>query len=151
MALSRWDPFRDLLQVQDELNRLFGRTYGGRAGDSVSAGGWAPSIDIHETPDAFVIDADLPGVRHEDVEISVEDGTLTLRGERSTSSEISDESYHRVERRYGAFFRSIALPSAIKDDAIEASYDNGVLTITVPKAEQAKPRRIEVKAANDRA
>jgi len=101
---------------------------------------------VRETPDAFVIDAKLPGLRPEDIEISVEDGRLTIRGERSASSEISGESSHRVERRYGGFFRSIALPSGIKDDAIEASYDDGVLTITVPKAEQAKPRRIEVKA-----
>ncbi len=142
----RWDPFRDLLSIQDELNRLVGRTYGGRQAESVQGGGWVPAIDIYETPEAFVIQAELPGLGPDDVEISVEEGTLLLRGERRPAGDVAEESYHRVERRYGPFGRSIALPQTVNSDAIEAGFDAGVLSITVPKAEQAKPRRIEVKA-----
>ncbi len=143
---TRWDPFRDLMSIQDEMNRLFGRTYGSRGGESLAAGGWAPAIDIYETPDAFVIDAELPGVKPDDVEISVEEGTLTVRGERTPRGGVSEEAYHRVERRYGPFGRSISLPQSVNTERIDATFDAGVLTITVPKAEQAKPRKIEVKA-----
>ena len=143
---TRFDPFRDLMQVQDELNRLFGRTYGSRGSESLASGGWAPAIDIYETPDAFVIDAELPGVNAQEVEISVEEGTLTVRGERRPHGGVSEESYHRVERRYGPFGRSISLPQSVNTEGIDATYEGGVLTISVPKAEQAKPRKIEVKA-----
>jgi HSP20 family protein len=144
MAITRWDPFRDLVTVQDEINRLFGRTYGTREADGYT--GWAPAIDIHETGDSFVIDAELPGIDPEGVEINVEADTLTLRGERSTVQESEGDTYHRVERRFGAFARSIVLPPTADTERIEADFDKGVLTITVPKAERAKPRRIEVKA-----
>ena len=144
MAITRWDPFRDLMTVQDEINRLFGRTYGNRdAGDFAA---WAPAVDIHETTDSFVIDAELPGIDPDKVDISVEGDTLTLRGERQSVQESDADTFHRVERRFGSFARSIVLPQTADSERIEAAFDKGVLTITVPKAERAKPRRIEVKA-----
>ena len=145
--VTRWDPFRDLMSVQDEINRLFGRTYGAREGaGGGQLAGWAPAIDIHETGDSFVIDVELPGVEPDGVDISVEEDALTLRGERTPPAEREGEAFHRVERRYGPFARSIVLPPTADSERIEASFDRGVLTITVPKAERAKPRRIEVKA-----
>jgi HSP20 family protein len=144
MAMTRWDPFRDLMGIQTELNRLFGRTYAG--GESAASGAWMPALDIYEGKDKYVITVELPGVEPADVDISVEDSTLTIRGERKFYQEVDEDSFHRVERRYGAFSRSLALPQTANTDAIEASFDRGVLTIEVPKAEEAKPKKITVKA-----
>jgi len=145
-SVMRWDPFRDLMSIQSELNRLFGRTYaGGDAG--AGAGAWAPPLDIYETDDRFVVSVELPGVDPDSVDVSVEDSTLTIQGERRFQSEVSEESFHRVERRYGQFVRSLSLPSTANAEAITASFDKGVLTIEVPKMEQAKPRKITVKAS----
>ena len=145
MAMSRWDPFRDLISIQGELNRLFGRTYGGESSGS-SSGAWVPALDIYETGDTYVITVELPGVEPGSVDLSVDDQTLTIKGERSFYREIPDEAFHRVERHYGAFARSLTLPQTADVDRIAASFDKGVLTIEVPKAEQVKPRKIEIKA-----
>jgi HSP20 family protein len=156
MAMARWDPFRDLMSIQNELNRLFGRTYAGDAGGSGAAGGvggaggaggsWLPPLDIYETNDRFVVTLELPGVEPGDVDVSVEDATLAVRGERRFYREVDEDSFHRVERRYGSFGRTLTLPQTADVEGIEASFDKGVLTIEVPKAEAAKPKRIEVKA-----
>jgi HSP20 family protein len=145
MALSRWDPFRDLMSIQNEMSRLFGRTYGGEAG--TPTGAWIPALDIYETDDHYGVTVELPGVEPDAVDVSVEDQTLTIQGEREFYREIPDEAFHRVERRYGAFARSLTLPSTADVDRISASFDKGVLTIEVPKVEQVKPRKIEIKAA----
>jgi HSP20 family protein len=105
-----------------------------------------PAIDIYEGKDKYVVSVDLPGVEPADVDISVEDATLTIRGERKFSQEVDEESFHRVERRYGVFSRSLALPQTVNADAIEASFDRGVLTVEIPKAEEAKPKKISIKA-----
>jgi HSP20 family protein len=148
MAVTRWDPFRDLLSIQDEMNNLFNRVYGDR---SPSEGGqeqrqrvWAPALDIAEQKDAYLVHVELAGVKPDDLEISLEDGLLTIQGERHTVQESSEQQFHRVERRYGRFRRSITLPSQVQADAIEASFEDGVLTVRVPKAEEAKPRKINV-------
>jgi len=148
MAISRWDPFRDLMSIQNELNRLFGRTYAGESGGSAPgvAGAWVPPLDIYETGDRFVVNVELPGIEPDSVDVSVEDSVLTIHGERSFYDEVDEESFHRVERRYGQFARSITLPQTTDAERIEASFDRGVLTITVPKVEQAKPKKIQVKA-----
>jgi HSP20 family protein len=146
MAISRWDPFRDLMSIQNELNQLFGRTYGGEAGERVRGAAWAPPLDVHETADRFVITVELPGLGPDDVEISVEDNVLTLSGERRFYDERSENDFHRIERRFGSFARTLTLPSTADAEGIEASFDAGVLTISVPKREEAKPRKIEVKA-----
>ena len=145
MAMSRWDPFRDLMSIQNELNQLFGRTFGGE-GERVRGADWVPPLDVHETSDRFVITVELPGLSPEDVDISMEDNVLTLTGERRFYSDRSDDEFRRIERRYGTFARSLTLPATADASAIEASFDAGVLTVSVPKREEAKPRKIQVKA-----
>ncbi len=146
MAMARWDPFRDLMSIQGELNRLFGRTYGGSESGSAASGSWMPPLDIYEGKDKFVINVELPGIEPGDVDISVEDSTLTIRGERKFYREVDEDSFHRVERRYGTFARSLSLPQTANADSIEATFDRGVLTVEIPKAEEAKPKKISVKA-----
>ena len=145
MAMTRWDPFRDLMSIQNEMNRLFGRTYGGDVGES-TRGAWTPALDVFETQEKFVITMELPGVSPDDVDISVEDSTLMVRGERKFYSEQQEESFLRIERRFGEFTRSLTLPSTADAESIQASFDQGVLTIEVPKREEAKPRKISIKA-----
>lgn len=139
--IRRWDPFTDLVSMQGDLNRLFGWTWGENG-----ARGWVPALDVIEKPDAFEISVDLPGIDPADVEITVEDSTLTLSGSREFTGEVQDEQVHRVERRYGAFSRSLSLPRNVKADEIAAAFDKGVLTVRVPKAEEAMPKKIEIKA-----
>lgn len=143
---TRWDPFRELMGIQNELNQLFGRTYGATTGEAGRGAQWAPLIDIMETPEKFRVNVELPGVNPEDVEISVEDSSLLIRGERRFYAGVSEESFHRIERRFGPFERSLALPQVADPERIEASFDAGVLTVDVPKREEAKPRKITVKA-----
>jgi HSP20 family protein len=145
MAMSRWDPFRDLMSIQSELNRLFGRTYAGNEAGT-STGAWVPPLDIFETKDKYVVNVELAGVSPEAVDVSVEDSMLTIKGERDFYKDVPEEAFHRVERRYGPFARSLSLPPTASADGIQASFDKGVLTIEVPKAEQAKPKRIAVRA-----
>jgi HSP20 family protein len=111
---------------------------------------WAPALDISERKDAYVVTVEVPGVKAEDLDITLEDGLLTIQGERQFTSESSEQQYHRVERRYGSFRRSITLPSQVKADAIEASFEDGVLEVVVPKAEEAKPKKISVRAGGGR-
>ncbi len=148
--VARWDPFQDLLSIQEEMNHLFGRAMGQPTGrqQGGEAGGrtWAPALDIAERKDAYVVTVEVPGVRPEDLDVTLEDGLLTIQGERRFTAESSEQQFHRVERRYGAFRRSITLPSQVRADAIEASFDNGLLHVVVPKAEEAKPRKIEIRA-----
>jgi len=146
-TIVRWDPFRDLVRVQDELNQLFGRTFGdvGVLRPS-AAGAWMPPMDVYETEDQVVAKPELPGIEPGDVEVTVEDSMLTVTGKRELTSEVNEESFHRIERRYGAFSRSIALPQSVDTSKVDASFDKGVLTIEVPKVEKAKPKKIQVKA-----
>ena len=150
MAVSRWDPFRDLMSIQNELNRLFGRTYGGAEAGSreqMNAGGqWVPPLDVYEANDRFVVVLELPGIEPETVDVTVEDSTLTVSGTRDFYTNVSEEAFHRVERRYGPFSRALTLPPSANVEAIDAHFDKGVLTIEVPKAEEAKPKKITVKA-----
>jgi HSP20 family protein len=145
--ITRWDPFQDLDSIQDELNRLFGRTFNGsemtRPG---STGSWLPALDVYETADKIVVSAELPGLDPKEVEVSVEDSTLTIRGQRHFEQETDEQNYRRIERRYGSFTRSIRLPQTADTEKIDARFDKGMLTVEVPKREEAKPKRIEVKA-----
>ena len=145
MAVSRWDPFGELMSIQNELNQLFGRTYG-EGGERVRGAQWSPPLDVYETPERYVILVELPGVGSEDVDISVEDNVLTLTGERKFYEGRGEDEFHRVERRFGMFGRTLSLPTTANPEAIEASFDAGVLTIEVPKRDEAKPRKIQVKA-----
>lgn len=146
-TIVRWDPFRDLVSIQDELNRLFGRTFTGvEPTRPTAAGAWMPSMDVFETEDTIVATVELPGIDPEDVEVAVEDQTLTISGSRAFSSEVEEESFHRIERRYGSFSRAITLPQTADTERVEASFDKGVLTVKVPKVEKAKPKKIQIKA-----
>jgi HSP20 family protein len=152
MSTMRWDPFRDLTSIQDEMNQMFDRVFGRRgAGAGREAGlttaAWAPAVDIAEDKGAYVVTAEVPGIKPEDLQVTLEDGLLTIQGERRMEEESSDRQYHRVERRFGSFRRSITLPSQVQADAIEASYSDGVLQVLVPKAESAKPKKITVRPA----
>jgi HSP20 family protein len=145
--MVRWDPFRDLVSIQDELNRLFGRTFSGtETMRPTASGGWMPAMDVYETDDKIVATLELAGIEPKDVEVSVEDSTLTVTGKREFASETNEESYHRVERRYGSFTRSVTLPQTADVEKVSASFDKGVLTIEVAKAERAKPKKIEIEA-----
>ena len=146
MSIIRWEPFRDLVSTQDRFNQLFNDTFARAFGDQqeVSPRAWIPPVDIFETGDSLVLKAKLPGINPDDVEIRVEDNTLYLKGERKFEKEVKEENLHRVERSYGTFTRSFALPNTINADTVKAEYESGVLTLTMPKREEAKPRTIKI-------
>ncbi len=146
--IIRWDPFNDLVSIQDELHRLFGRTFTEAWPTHRSArGSWMPALDVFETEDRVVAKMDLPGIDPDDVEVSMEDSTLTVSGTRELSSEVEEDDYHRIERRFGSFTRSIVLPQTADAEKVEATFDKGVLTIEVGKTQKTKPTRIQVKTS----
>lgn len=151
MAIVRWEPFRDLLAIQDRMNRIFDESYRGmnRPGedDWALGGAWAPLVDIYEREGNIELKAELPGVEPKDVDVRVENNILTLRGERRIDKEVKRESYHRVERAYGSFSRSFTLPSMVDTEKIKAEFKDGVLHLTLPKKEEAKPRQISIKVS----
>jgi HSP20 family protein len=138
MMLARWDPFRDLTSVEEEFDRLVGRAF--------SRNAWMPALDVREVEDRFELTVDLPGIEPDAVTVNYEDGTLSISGSREFSKEESGETWHRIERSFGTFARQVRLPRTADAEHIEATFDRGVLTVTVPKVEAAKPRTIEVKA-----
>jgi HSP20 family protein len=149
MMIGRVDPFRDLAVLQDRVNRLFNDTFGGRSreDDVLSQGSWTPPVDIYETEGGLVLKVDLPDLRREDIGVTVENHTLTLSGERRLDAQVKEESYHRIERAHGRFARSFSLPSTVDAARIGAEYRNGLLTITLPFREEARPRSITVDVA----
>ena len=144
LTLSRWEPFRDVLTLQHRLNRMLGdQAFTGPEG----VGSWIPPVDIVEEPERLLFRAEIPGVSKEDIDVKVENGTLILRGEKKQELEVQGETAHRVERFYGSFSRSFTLPTTIDADKIQARYKDGVLELVLPKADVAKPRKIEIVAA----
>ena len=145
MTIVRWEPLREINSLQSEMNRLFNTVF-----DTPSNGSgnvlrrWMPAMDLVESGDHFVLRADLPGMGEDDVNIEFEDGTLTVSGERKAEHEDSNEGFHRVERSFGSFSRSLTLPQGIDPEAVTASFDRGVLEIRLPKPEARKPRRISI-------
>lgn len=144
MALIRWDPIRELDSLQGDMNRLFDRFFEGRPGDGGRRGRWIPAMDLTETDDSLVLRADLPGMSEDDVNIEVKDGVLTVSGERKAEQEEKREGYHRIERAFGSFSRSLSLPEGVDPDKVEANFDNGVLEVRVPKPEETKPTRVQI-------
>lgn len=145
MAVVKWDPFRDLLSIQDRMNKLFEQTLSrSRAEEGIAPSTWTPAVDIYETPEAIVLQADLPGLRREDIDIQIQDNTLALRGERRFAKDVREENYLRIERAYGAFQRSFTLPATIQQENIRAVFRDGILELTLPKAEEAKPKKIAI-------
>lgn len=149
MALVRWDPSRDLNTLQGDVNRLFDSFFGPREGARSGYGArrWMPAMDLVETDDSLVLRADLPGVERDEIAIEAKDGVLTVSGERHAQHEDEREGYHRVERSFGRFQRSLELPRGIAADEVEASFDKGVLEVRIPKPAERKPTRIEVREA----
>ncbi len=147
MSMVRFDPFRELSQMQDRINRVFGDAYTRRFDndDLTQRGEWLPPVDIYENGDQeIVLKAELPGIGRENIDLRVENNTLTLRGERKREQTVKDDQYHRVERSYGAFSRSFSLPTRVDTEKVRADFKDGVLTITLPVKTEAKPRQIEV-------
>ena len=148
MAIVRWEPFRDLVSIQDRMNRIFDEAFrgAGRQGEEEWAlgGSWAPPVDIYEHDGTLVLKAELPGIDPKDVDIRVENNVLTLRGERKLDQEVKRESCHRVERSYGTFSRAFTLPNVVDTTNIKAEFHDGVLRVTMPKREEAKPKQIQI-------
>ena len=145
MAIVRWDPFREVVSLQSRLNSLFqdyGR--GPSDGEALSAASFAPPVDIYEDDQKLVLKLEVPGVKEDELDIQVEGRTLTVRGERKFSSEEKQENFHRVEHRYGTFARSFTLPNTMDAESVKATYDAGVLELSLAKKAEAKPRQIKI-------
>ncbi|NOX37884.1 MAG: Hsp20/alpha crystallin family protein [Calditrichaeota bacterium] len=150
MALVRWSPARELMNIQEEMNRLINRFFGPSLLEETelpTPTTWYPLVDIKETNNEFIVTAELPGMKKDDIHITYKDGVLTIEGERKQEKEEKDVNFHRVERRYGKFYRTFQLPAMVQEDKIEANYKDGILTIRLPKAEEAKAKEIEVKVS----
>jgi HSP20 family protein len=138
--LSNWSPFT---RLSDQLNRLFEITGSGRPAESF--GDWTPALDASEDKDKYVVSVEIPGMKKEDINVTVHDGVLTVSGERRHEKDVKEGTVHRTERYYGKFSRSVSLPSAVQADKVAAAYKDGILSVEIPKAEEAKPKQIEVK------
>lgn len=143
MSTVRFDPFRDITSFRNDLNRLFAGALGGTVTGTQT---WAPAVDVFETSDAVILKAELPGLTADDVDVEVDDNVLTISGERVLKDTIEEGNYYRLERSYGKFSRSLTLPQGIKADEVAASFTDGVLEVTVPKADEIKPRKVAIAA-----
>ena len=152
MALARWNPAQDLMRMREEMNRVFGQFFRESEGEEGTwlTGAWTPPVDIHETAEALILKAELPGFSTDDVHVELHNNRLTLRGERKHEAEVKEEQYHRRERAYGSFQRSFQLPTTIDQDKVSASFQNGILELRLPKSEAAKPKRIAIGGAEAR-
>jgi len=148
MSITRWDRFRNISSLQDEVNRLFDNSLPGNRGDNSALTAWAPAVDIYETENELVLKADLPDVHEKDLDIRVENNMLTIRGERKFEQNVKEDNYLRIERTYGAFSRSFGLPNTVNTEAIKAVYNNGVLTVELPKRAESKPKQVKVNVTN---
>jgi HSP20 family protein len=148
MTLVRWDPFRELEDMSERLNRVFSRpTLRNTGKENLTVADWMPTVDISENESEYLIKAELPEVRKEDVKVTVENGVLTLQGERRQEKEEKGKRFHRVERSYGSFVRSFTLPESVDEGGVKAEYKDGVLALHLPKSEKVKPKAIDVKVA----
>lgn len=144
MSIIKYDPFRELRSLQDEMNRLFMTNYSRGSEEGFTSGAWSPKVDIFENKENLVIEAELPGMQREDVDVSIENNVLTLRGERKFEKKDEGDNYHRVERSYGAFTRSFTLPQTVTAEGATADFKNGVLRVQLLKREETKARKIEI-------
>ena len=142
-TLTRWEPFRGAATLQEQINRMFNDAVE-RTGEESNLTTWAPAVDIFETEHELVVKADLPEVDSKDLDIRVENNILTIRGERKFEKKVNEDNYLRIERAYGSFSRSFSLANTVNSEAIKADYQNGVLTLSIPKREEAKPKQIKV-------
>ena len=146
MTIMRWRPIRDIVSIQDEMNKLFDGFFGRKPQRwfEPEEGLWSPTVDVSETKDDIVFTAEIPGLKKEEIKLSVEDNVLTLSGEKKMEKEEKDANYHRLERSFGSFCRSFTLPTPVQPDKIKASYKEGVLKVTLPKTEEVKPKEIPI-------
>jgi len=148
MDRSGWNPSRELSELSDRLNHVFLRMpRGGNENEAMTVADWTPSVDISETTEEYVINAEIPEVKKEDVKVRLEHGVLTIQGMRRQEAEEQGKKYHRVERSYGSFARSFSLPDMVDDTKVQAVFKEGILTLHLPKSEKAKPKAIEVNVA----
>jgi len=147
--VRRWDPWRDLMAMHTELNRLFERTFSPEQ-QGVRPAGWTPAVDMFEKDNAIVVHAELPGIKAEDIDISIVENNLLIKGERKLKEEIKEENYYRLEQSYGSFERAIQLPVKVNADDVSADFNNGVLEINLPKAEEVKPKQIKVRTEDEK-
>ena len=148
MNSPRWNPSQELAEMSDRLNRVFARVPQGRnENEAMTVADWSPAVDISETPAEYLIKAEIPEVKKEDVKVALEHGVLTIQGMRQQEEEEHGKKYHRVERSYGSFVRSFSLPDLVDEAKVQAVFQEGILTLHLPKSEQAKPKAIEVKVA----
>ena len=145
MTIVRWDPFRELNAIQDRMNRTYGEYYRGADEDVMRRGTWVPPVDIYDTGNhELILKAELPDMNKDDIEITVENGSLTLKGEKKMDQDFKEEHCRRIERAYGTFSRTFSLPPTVDATKVSADYKNGVLTIKLPVREEAKPKQIQV-------
>ncbi|MHB8756378.1 MAG: Hsp20/alpha crystallin family protein [Candidatus Acidiferrales bacterium] len=146
-SITRWEPFRNVSSLQEQVNRLFESTFPHK-GDESTLTAWAPAVDVYETEDELVIKADLPEISEKDLDVRVENNMMTIRGERKFEQQVKEDSYLRMERAYGSFSRSFSLPNTVNTEAINADYKNGVLTVTLPKRAESKPKQVKINITN---
>jgi len=145
--IVRWEPFRELVSLREAMDRLFEESFVRPGGGRLAPAGMeVPAVDMYQTDDAVVVKSAIPGIKPEDIDISITGDTLTIKGETRVEEEVNEENYIRRERRYGSFCRSLALPLPVVTEKAEAEFENGVLTLTLPKAEEVKPKAIKIKA-----
>lgn len=145
MPLMKWEPFEELVSLQDRINKIFEESFPRSRKEGLMRGGWTPPVDIAETADALLIKAEIPGIKPEEIDIQITGDTLTIKGERKQEKEEKGKNYHRIERSYGSFHRSFSLGIPVKEKEVKATYKDGILEINIPKAEEAKPRQIKIK------
>ena len=145
--LTEWTPFKGLATLRDEMDRVWDRFFKDLPGKELFRGEWTPSVDVSETKDSVVVKAEVPGMEAEDLDVSLNNNFLTIKGEKKHEKEEKDEDYHMVERSYGSFSRSVRLPAEVQEDKVKANYHNGILKITMPKSEEAKKKEVKIQVA----
>ncbi|HXY16039.1 MAG TPA: Hsp20/alpha crystallin family protein [Terriglobales bacterium] len=149
-VLTRWDPFREFSTLQDRMNRLFRDSFSEGREEALATGAFAPPVDVYEDEHRITLKIEVPGIDEKDIDVRVENNTLTVHGERKFEKEEKEENYRRVERQYGSFTRSFTLPNTVDTDSVSANYEKGVLKIKLAKKEEAKPKQIKVNVGSDR-
>jgi len=149
-AMTRWDPFREIRTWNERMNRIFGSELPTRReeDETLLSGAWMPPVDIVETKDKIALNIELPGFRENQVDLTIEDGVLTVKGERKLEKRSNEENYHRIERAYGSFVRSFTLPTAVEQNQISANFADGILHVEMPKREETKPKQIRIRAGS---
>lgn len=149
MAITRWDPFRDVLSLQNRMNSLFQEfNRGNDGGDLMTTASFVPPVDIYEDEHKITLKLEVPGMKESDLDIQLENNVLTVKGERKLENEEKEENFHRIERRYGSFYRSFTIPNTVNPDSVKADYDAGVLRIQLEKRAEAKPKQIKVQVGS---